>query len=115
LDSSESWDLPGESGGIDMGTVMAHEFGHALGLGHTSDSSALMYAYYVGDHRYLATDDINGIQALYGGSGTPLPCASLSTGAAAASGLPLGFLALLGGPATWLGLLRRRARNQDGM
>ena len=48
--------------------VALHELGHIFGLNHSTDQSAVMAAYY----RYnanvqLATDDIQGIQALYGG------------------------------------------------
>lgn len=48
--------------------VAAHEFGHSLGLSHSTDIGALMYPSYVfsGDVQ-LAQDDIDGIQAIYGG------------------------------------------------
>jgi len=68
FDDSEHW-TTGTRGSsdqpIDLVTVAAHELGHALGLDHPASSSALMYAYYNGSHRYLAADDIAGIQALY--------------------------------------------------
>jgi hypothetical protein len=60
---------------IDSLTVAAHEFGHMLGLGHSSDGDALMYAGYQ-EARYplLGSDDIAGVSALYPaadeGSGT---------------------------------------------
>lgn len=49
--------------------VAAHEFGHSLGLSHSSDPGALMYPTYAySDPKtfLLPQDDINGIQALYG-------------------------------------------------
>ncbi len=49
-------------------TVAAHEFGHSLGLSHSNVQGALMYPSYSGPHRYLAHDDIQRIQALYGRS-----------------------------------------------
>ncbi len=52
--------------GIDMVPTAAHEIGHSLGLGHSRDRNALMYAYLTSDSAKLGQDDINGIQALYG-------------------------------------------------
>ena len=47
--------------------VAAHEFGHSLGLAHSTDIGALMYPSYIfsGDVQ-LSQDDIDGIQAIYG-------------------------------------------------
>jgi hypothetical protein len=46
-------------------SVIAHEIGHALGLGHSEDSSALMYYRTVDQRRRLGQDDIDGISYLY--------------------------------------------------
>ncbi|XP_072259178.1 matrix metalloproteinase-18-like [Pyxicephalus adspersus] len=51
--------------------VAAHEFGHSLGLFHSEDPGALMYPNYANTdpNRFeLPQDDINAIQALYGGT-----------------------------------------------
>ena len=47
-------------------TAMAHELGHALGFGHSADSTAIMY-YAVGprDPILLTQDDIDGVNFLY--------------------------------------------------
>ncbi|KAJ8798100.1 hypothetical protein J1605_001591 [Eschrichtius robustus] len=56
-----------ETGGFNLFTVAAHEFGHAQGLAHSTDPSALMYPTYKYQHPYgfhLPKDDVKGIQAL---------------------------------------------------
>ena len=73
FDDAETWTIDTRSGSdqpIDLITIAAHEIGHSLGLQHSSVSSALMYAYYSGSHRYLDQDDINGIRSIYGNPGT---------------------------------------------
>jgi hypothetical protein len=63
LNSTVNWQI-GSS--YDLQTVVAHEFGHALGLGESSVSTAVMYATYNGIKQALASDDIAGIQSIYG-------------------------------------------------
>src|SRR5271166_790702 len=50
----------------DLETVAIHEFGHALGLGESQITTACMYAYYNGTKQSLTTDDIAGIQSVWG-------------------------------------------------
>lgn len=46
-------------------SIIAHEIGHALGLGHSPFREALMYAQFVEGRDRLARDDMNGITWLY--------------------------------------------------
>jgi matrix metalloproteinase-12 (macrophage elastase) len=69
FDVGETWlkDANGNGRGIILPNVAAHEFGHGLGLTHSSRSSALMAPYYspnVGTPQSI--DDIPRIQNLYG-------------------------------------------------
>ena len=68
FDDAERWTItiPPPSGNFDLVTVAAHEFGHSLGLGHSSVAGALMAPFYGGPHRFLHSDDKNGIRAIYG-------------------------------------------------
>jgi Matrixin/Fibronectin type III domain len=55
--------------------LFAHELGHTLGLGHSSDHNALMYAFLHDDGRgaALQPDDRAGLAVLYGTGGGPPP------------------------------------------
>ena len=62
----------GCSGGLYIEDTATHEFGHVLGLGHSADSAATMYAttgYCAQSGRTLAPDDIAGIEAIYPAGG----------------------------------------------
>jgi hypothetical protein len=63
LNTAMPWSLAGD---YNLETVAIHEFGHALGLDHSGLYSAVMYAYYTGVKTILASDDVAGVQAVYG-------------------------------------------------
>ncbi|MGQ0552310.1 MAG: IPT/TIG domain-containing protein [Planctomycetota bacterium] len=69
--SSWTWqDGPGTvSSGIDLQGVACHEIGHSLGLGHTSVSGSTMTPAISGTgtgQRSIGSDDIAGVQSIYG-------------------------------------------------
>lgn len=66
-----SWtDGPGNNGGVDIQGVGCHEYGHALGLGHsTASGTPTMQAFISGSgsgQRSIENDDINGVKFVYG-------------------------------------------------
>lgn len=73
-----SW-VAGCAGNYSLQTVYLHEMGHALGLGHSSDTSAVMYAFYGGPRCELSSDDVNGVSALYPDGGSPNTPTATST------------------------------------
>ena len=83
LNADESWSVGGTvAGTVDIYSVALHETGHALGLGHSDNPTAVMYPYY-SLQTGLTPDDIAGIQAIYGPAsttGTPPPAGTGSTG-----------------------------------
>ncbi|XP_042226766.1 stromelysin-3-like [Homarus americanus] len=67
FDAQEKWTVK-TNRGTNLLQAAAHEFGHSLGLSHTSVKRALMAPFYRGyePNLQLHSDDIKGIQALYG-------------------------------------------------
>ncbi|KAF6284549.1 matrix metallopeptidase 9 [Rhinolophus ferrumequinum] len=73
FDSDKKWGFCPDQG-YSLFLVAAHEFGHALGLDHTSVPEALMYPMYsYTDGPPLHEDDVKGIQHLYGPRPKPEP------------------------------------------
>jgi peptidoglycan hydrolase-like protein with peptidoglycan-binding domain len=66
FDDDETWTTDSPPTGRDFLTVALHEIGHTLGLDHSADVSAVMYAFYGGIRRDLRIDDIAGIRSIYG-------------------------------------------------
>jgi hypothetical protein len=62
LDDDESWNVGTTT---DLFSVVLHEAGHALGLGHSDRPGSVMYPYYR-QAAGLTSDDIEAIRALYG-------------------------------------------------
>jgi hypothetical protein len=93
LDADESWGVGSDP---DIFSVALHEAGHALGLGHSDQPSAVMYPYYR-RATGLSSDDIDAIRQLYastdpgapsGGTPTPTPPPTPTPTPAPAPGSP---------------------------
>lgn len=69
-------DGPGNVSGVDIQGVACHEYGHALGLGHSNVNGATMYPSISGTgvaQRSIENDDINGVRFVYGTASASKP------------------------------------------
>lgn len=78
LDQAENWVTSGATIGttsatLDLQTIILHELGHSLGLGHSPVAGSTMASLYTGEDRTLSADDIAGIRTLYACRGTDCP------------------------------------------
>jgi hypothetical protein len=99
---------------IDVQNTVTHEAGHTLGLDHSTDPNATMYASAPpGDlsKRDLAADDIAGICAIYPRGAATVTCLAQNTSGSGCSQAQNGPGAVLGALALLL-QIRRRSRSR---
>lgn len=79
FDRAEIWTCTPQ-GGIDIGIVATHEFGHSIGLRHEEAGAvAIMNPFYNPSVPSLRQDDINGAVSIYGPAVTVVPTDNNST------------------------------------
>jgi len=72
LDADEQWVLPSENvveeDDVDLESVVMHQVGHLLGLGHSSVEEAIMYPIVLQEKKIelVNVDDLQRIQEIYG-------------------------------------------------
>lgn len=83
--------------------ILGHEFGHTLGLGHSRERQALMFANAHADGRgaSLSQDDRDGVAVLYGDGSTPPPPPPPPAGLKAPSALSAQILSSTSVKVTW--------------
>jgi hypothetical protein len=72
---------PVPAGSYDLRNIITHEAGHFLGLAHTGDATAVMFARYHADSTMLMADDITGICTVYPPDGTRITSAGAAPAA----------------------------------
>jgi len=80
-------------GGNDLYSILLHESGHSLGLAHSADGAAVMYPNLTGVYSGLTSDDLAGIQSIYG----PRPKDAFDAAAANDSFATASLMPLTGG------------------
>jgi MYXO-CTERM domain-containing protein len=104
---------PASGATYDLQAILTHEAGHFLGLAHATDTTSIMYAYYVPGALTLTPDDLDALCTVYppqssSPSSSAKGCACTAGpapgSATAAAGLSMVALAMLG---------KRRRRRMD--
>ena len=74
-----------------MASIIAHELGHAIGLGHSPVEDSLMYYTLVPVRDRLGWDDVDGVTYLYPKE-QPIGCGTIDTNSSRTNGLFAGLL-----------------------
>ena len=85
MNTDFSWADDGTSD-YDAITVFIHEFGHVIGIGHSSVTGAIMEAIYDGVRRTLHADDIAAVSTLYPDPTAPMIASFAADDASVAPG-----------------------------
>src|SRR5258708_27243255 len=75
VDRAWEWPAAADKPSVDFQSAVLHELGHALGLAHSQDQGAVMYAAYQWGTiaHNLTDDDRNAIATLYGAGTSTAP------------------------------------------
>jgi hypothetical protein len=120
--ADHDFEVEASGGAYDIGNVLTHELGHLLGMGHSEDADATMFAVSrpgETDKRTLSDDDAAGFEELYGGaagdpggSGAPaaMPTCAVTPRAPGGSAVLLGVVMFMLG---FVSRVRRRRALRD--